>query len=172
MTLKELTPWRWGGLRRMDDDAPQSSVRNEIDALHREMDRLFEDLWRDRARFPFMKEIGPVSEAWPTVDEAEDEKGYRITVDLPGMDQKDVEVTLGDGLLTIRGEKKQEQEEKHKDYYRKERSFGSFRRVLPVPGEVDENGIKASFNKGVLTVELPKTEEAQKKVKRIDIQAA
>lgn len=172
MTLKELTPWRWGGLRRMDDEAPQSSVRREIDALHREMDRLFEDLWRDRARFPFTKEIGPVSEAWPTVDEAEDEKGYRITVELPGMDEKDVEVTLGDGLLTIRGEKKQEQEEKQKDYYRKERSFGSFRRVLPVPGEVDENGIRASFNKGVLTVELPKTEEAQKKVKRIDIQAA
>lgn len=88
------------------------------------------------------------------------------------MDEKDVEVTLADGVLTIRGEKKQEDEEKHRDHYRRERSYGSFRRVLPVPAEVDEAKIEASFRKGVLTVALPKSEEARKKVKRIDVKTA
>jgi HSP20 family protein len=75
-------------------------------------------------------------------------------------------------MLTVRGEKKQEDEEKGKDFYRKERSFGSFRRVLPIPGDVDESKIKASFEKGVLMIDLPKSEEAKKKVKHITIKAA
>jgi len=173
MALKEMVPWRWGGLRRLaSEEMPVQAFRSEIDTLHREMDRLFEDLWRDRGRFSLLPETRSGGEAWPSVDEMEDEKGYRITVDLPGMDDKDVEVTLGDGMLTIRGEKKHEDEEKRGDYYRKERSVGSFRRVLAIPGEVDEEKIQASFRKGVLTVDLPKSEAAQKKVKRIDIDAA
>ena len=108
----------------------------------------------------------------PRVDETEDEKGFHVKVELPGMDQKDVEVTMSDGMLTITGEKKQEEEETGKNFYRKERSFGSFRRVLPLPGDVDESRIEASFKKGILSIELPKTEEARKKVKHISVKAA
>ena len=87
-------------------------------------------------------------------------------------EKKNVDITLSNGVLTIRGEKKREDEEKGKDFYRKERSFGAFRRSLPIPAEVDEGKIDASFTKGVLYIELPKTEEARKKVTHIDVKAA
>jgi HSP20 family protein len=111
-------------------------------------------------------------EVTPRVDETEDEKAFHIQVELPGMDKEDVDITMANGLLTIRGEKKREEEEKGKDFYRKERSFGAFRRSLPIPADVDESKIDASFTKGVLYIELPKTEEARKKITHIDIKAA
>lgn len=173
MTIKEMVPWRWGGLRHATEEhAPMQGFRREIETLHREMDRLFEDLFRERSHFPFLPESWTAAQEWPNVDQTEDEKGYRITVELPGMDEKDVAVTLADGVLTIRGEKKQEEEDKQRDYYRKERAYGSFRRVLAVPAGVDEAQIQASFKRGVLTVDLPKSEEARKHVKNIDIKAA
>jgi HSP20 family protein len=173
MALKELVPWHWGGLRRAtEEESPLHGFRHEIDTLHHEMERLFEEVWRERSRSAFLPETWGGATSWPNVDETEDEKAYRVTVELPGLDEKDIAVALADGVLTIRGEKKQEEEEKRRDYYRKERSFGSFRRTLPVPVEVDESKIHASFRKGVLTIELPKSEAAQKKVKHIDINAA
>ena len=88
------------------------------------------------------------------------------------MDEKDVDVTLADRMLTIRGEKKEDKEQKEKNYYRRERAYGSFTRRIEIPAEVDATKIDASFNKGVLTIQLPKTKEAQQKVKHIDIKAA
>ena len=88
------------------------------------------------------------------------------------MGQDDVDISLSGGVLTIRGEKKREEEEKGKDYYRSERSFGSFRRSLPVPVDVDESKIEAKFDKGILYIELPKTEEARNKIKHIPVKAA
>jgi HSP20 family protein len=173
MKHKALAPWRWGGLSRWDeDDQPLRSFRREMETLQRDMDRLFSDFWRDEGRMFNLPESWGSKHLIPQVDEAEDEKAFHVKMDLPGMDQEDVEITLADGMLTVRGEKKQEDEEKGKDFYRKERTFGSFRRVLPLPGDVDESKIKASFKKGVLTIELPKSEEAKKKVKHITIKAA
>lgn len=179
MTLKEMVPWRWGGLRRWDDeDRPFESFFREMDSLHKEMDRLFEDFWKGSGRHamtaPWQSTLAQWSrgEVMPRVDETEDEKAFHIEVELPGMDRDDVDITLSNGLLTIRGEKKREEEEKGKDFYRKERSFGAFRRSLPIPADVDESKIDASFKKGVLYIELPKTEEARKKVTHIDVKAA
>ena len=181
MTLKEIVPWRWGGLRRWDDeDRPFESFLKEMDSLHRDMDRLFEDFWKGSGRLsmmttpwqPMTRSPWEHSEVMPRIDETEDEKAFHIRVELPGMDQDDVDITLSNNVLTIRGEKKREEEEKGKDFYRKERSFGTFRRSLPVPSEVDEKGIEASFKKGILYVELPKTEAARKKVTHIDVKAA
>lgn len=174
MAMKELTPWRWGGLRHWaEEDRPFHAFRHEMEALHREMDRLFDDFWRGGAH-PAVAASDPwtLGAVTPSVDETEDDKAYHVVVELPGMDEKDVEITLSDSTLTIRGEKKQEGEQKGKDYYRKERSFGAFLRSLPIPGEINESGIKASFKKGILTIDLPKSEEAQKKVRHIDIKAA
>ena len=181
MTLKEMVPWRWGGLRRWDDeDRPFESFLREMDSLHKDMDRLFQDFWSGSGRHSMMS--APWSsmmatprfqgEVTPRIDETEDEKAFHIQIELPGMDKDDVDITLANGLLTIRGEKKRDEEEKGKDYYRKERSFGAFRRSLPIPADVDENKIDASFKKGVLFIELPKTEEARKKITHIDIKAA
>jgi HSP20 family protein len=174
MTLKELVPWRFGSLRRWDEDERAfPSFRRDFDNLHREMDRMLDEFFRvSPLRTMQTPEVFAFGDVMPTIDVAEDEKMFRISVELPGMDEKDIDVTLAEGLLTIRGEKKQEHEDKGKEFYRKERSFGSFRRAIPIPIDVDESKIDASFKKGVLLISLPKTEEAKKKVRHIDVKAA
>jgi HSP20 family protein len=108
----------------------------------------------------------------PAVDIAETDKAYEITAELPGMDEKNIEVKFADGVLTIKGEKKDEKEEKKKDYYLSERSYGSFQPSFQVPDGVDTDKIEATFKKGVLSVALPKSVEAQKAAKKIDVKAA
>jgi HSP20 family protein len=113
--------------------------------------------------------------AWastPVVDFAETEKGYEVTAELPGMNEKNIEVKFADGVLTIKGEKQEEKEEKKKDYYMSERSFGSFHRALQLPNGIDPEKIEASFTNGVLKVTLPKSTEAQKAEKKIPVKAA
>jgi len=108
----------------------------------------------------------------PAVDVSETDKAFEITVELPGMDEKNVEVKVSNSILTIKGEKQEEKEEKKKDYYRRERSFGSFERSFQVPEGVDADKIEANFKKGVLAVMLPKNPEAQKAEKKIAVKAA
>ena len=108
----------------------------------------------------------------PTVDISETDKAYEITAELPGMDEKNVEVKLANGLLTIKGEKQDEKEEKKKDYHMRERSYGSFERSFQVPDGVNADKIEANFKKGVLTVILPKSAEAQKAEKKITVKSA
>jgi HSP20 family protein len=95
-----------------------------------------------------------------------------VTAERPGLDEKNVELKLADGELTIRGEKQEEKEEKKKEYYLHERHFGSFERRFAVPEGVDTDKIEASFKKGVLTVRLPKKPEARKPEKKIEIKAS
>lgn len=162
---------------------PASSMRewHPLESLHREMNRLFDDFGRGMFRFPFGRPALDIEPFWrtamsgamsPATDLGENEKAYEVTVELPGLDESDIEVKLANGALTIRGEKKEEKEEKKKDYYLSERRFGSFLRSFRVPEGVDVDKIEASFKKGVLTVTLPKTAEAQKKEKTIAIKAA
>jgi HSP20 family protein len=173
MTLKQIIPWRWGGLSSWEDeDRPFDSFFHGMDSLHKEMDRLFESFWEGNGRHTSMTKSRSHFHVTPLVDETEDEKAFHIKVELPGMDQEDVDITLTNGQLTIRGEKKRDEEEKGKDFYRRERSFGSFCRSLPIPIDVDESRIEASFKKGVLSIELPKSDEARKKVKHIHVEAA
>jgi len=105
----------------------------------------------------------------PTMDVTETEKEYEVTAELPGMEEKDVDITLSDGVLTIRGEKKSDHEEKGKDYHMVERSYGSFARSLQLPASVDPSAIKASLDKGVLKVSVPKK---MADVKKIPVKAA
>jgi HSP20 family protein len=97
----------------------------------------------------------------PAVDITETDKAYEITAKLPGMDEKSVEVRLTDGVLSIRGEKRDEKREENKDHYMHERTFGSFERSFPVPEGVDANKIEATFKNGVLSVTLPKSADVQ-----------
>ena len=105
----------------------------------------------------------------PAVDVTQTDKGYEITAELPGMEEKDIDVKLANGILTIRGEKRDEKEEKKNDYYVRERSFGSFERSFQVPENVDTDKVSASFKKGVLTVTLPKKPEAQEPERNIAV---
>jgi HSP20 family protein len=148
--------------------------------LRREIDRLFEDLdggLRSRFARPLfdVQSFWPREAGWgtsPAVDVAETDNAYEITAELPGLDEKDIEVKFADGVLIIKGEKQEEKEEKKKDYYLSERSFGSFQRSFQVPEGVDADKIEAGFKKGVLTVTLPKSAAAQKAAKKIAVKAA
>ena len=106
----------------------------------------------------------------PDVDITETDKEFRVTAELPGMDGKDLNVSFVEGLLTIKGEKREEHEEQRGDSYRSERQFGAFERTIPLPSGVNPDKAKASFEKGVLSITLPKTEEARSNKKIIAIQ--
>jgi len=174
MESKELAPRRNGGLKRWFDNGGRSLdlFLRDRDGFHQALDKMFNDLWEGNGHFPSLLEPWPVGDLNPSVDQTEDDKAYHVKAELPGMDESDVDVSFADGLLTISGEKKQEKEEKDKDYYRSERSFGAFRRVLSIPGAVDDSKIQATFKKGVLSVDLPKSKEAQAKVKNIPVTTA
>lgn len=105
----------------------------------------------------------------PSVDVIESPKDFKVHVELPGIDEKDVEISYNKGILTIKGEKKYEHEEKDKNYIRSERSYGSFMRQIPFNLEVDDNKIEAEFKKGVLNITLPKAQAALKEAKKIPI---
>jgi len=113
----------------------------------------------------------PVGPAMPATDLVEREKEFQISAELPGMEEKDIEIGITRDMLTIKGEKREEKEEKKKDYYMSERSYGSFQRSFRLPDGVDRDKIDAKYEKGVLTITLPKTTEAQKQERKIPIKA-
>ena len=172
MAIGNLVPWRWGSLRSFDEDRSFDSLWAEMNSLHRSIDRLFADTWNGGFAPSRLEETWATGKIAPSLDVAEDEKGLRVSVELPGMSDKDVAVTVDDRMLTIRGEKKEEQEKKDKNVFRRERAYGSFRRTIELPGDVDAAKIEAKFKDGVLTIDLPKTKEAQNQVKQIPVKAA
>lgn len=162
--MRDLVPF---GRNRFFDRG-ETSLR-PIESLHREIDRMFDDFWRD---FETPRRTNGDRLIATRVDVSEDDKEIQVTADLPGLEEKDVDVSLSEGVLTIRGEKKHESEKDEKDYRLVERAYGSFYRTIPVGTGIKEDEVKASFKNGVLTVTLPKTEEAKTKVKRIPLKAA
>jgi len=135
--------------------------------LRQEMNRLFDNFLGGFEMQPFMgRRLGEFS---PTVDITESDKAFRVSAELPGMEDKDIDVLLNKESITIKGEKKEEKEDKGKDYYHVERSYGSFSRTIPLPAEVDTDKVKAEFKKGLLTVTLPKTVQAIKQTKKIPV---
>jgi HSP20 family protein len=103
---------------------------------------------------------------------SEDDKAYKISAELPGLDAKDVDVSVSGNMLILKGEKRQEKEEKDKNYYFSERAYGSFQRAFELPASVDHDKVAADFSKGVLTITLPKTPGAQKQQKKIEVRSA
>ncbi len=163
MNMRGLIPWG-----RNQQTAPRR-FREESDpfmTLHREMNRLFDDVFRgfDMPAFGGMTRMGT---AWPHLEVIDNDKDVRISAELPGMDDKDVEVLVHEGVLTIRGEKKSEIEDKERAF--SERTYGRFERRIPLAWDVEEDKIAASFRNGVLTVTLPKAPQADEPARRIVI---
>jgi HSP20 family protein len=158
MNLRSLIP--------VGRDRSVARSDNPFMSLQREIDRLFDDFTRG---FPAFTNVGG-TELLPSMDVTENDKQIEITAELPGLEEKDVQVNLADNVLTIRGEKKAEKEEKDKAYRLVERSYGSFVRSLELPEGVNADAIKASIEKGVLKVTVPKPAPAQ--AKKIDVKAA
>ncbi|HXX26258.1 MAG TPA: Hsp20/alpha crystallin family protein [Pseudolabrys sp.] len=158
MNLKSLIPvGRQRNVARIDN--PFISLQNEID-------RLFENF---TTGFPMLGN-GMANVSLPTMDVAETDKDIEITAELPGLEEKDVQINMSDNVLTIRGEKKAEKEQKDKNYRLVERSYGAFERSLELPEGVNADAIKASIDKGVLKVVVPKPAPAQ--VKKIEVKSA
>lgn len=165
MQIKDLIPWgnnKGGEIAKRDEDNP-------VFSLQRDVNRVFEDFWR-RFDQPFGA-FGRGDTGGPRTDIAETENTLEVSVELPGIDQKEIEVSLTDNALTIRGENKVEREESRKGYHLSERSHGSFYRSIPLPSGVDRDKANAAFKNGVLTVMLPKTQEALSGVKKIEVKA-
>ena len=169
---RNLIPWR---RPRTESAVARREESTPLPELHRRMNDLFEDFFADFERTA----LGPVlGRGWahgladlPRMNVEETDREIVVTADLPGLEEKDVQVTVDDDVLTVRGERKEEREEKRKDYHLMERSFGSFHRTLPLPAGVDKEKIKAALKKGVLTVTLPKRPEARADRKAIPIEA-
>ena len=160
MAIRNLVPFGKKSVPAgREDDHPFALLR-------REMDSLFDNFFGGFDMEPFEGRLGPFN---PKVDVTETDKEIRVSAELPGMDEKDIEVSLQKDALTIKGEKKEEKEDKGKDYYKMERSYGSFSRTIPLPVEVDTEKIEAAFKKGVLTVTLPKTPKAVAETKKIAV---
>jgi len=137
----------------------------EVARLRREMDRLWEDYFGSGRRG-----LEPMEEVWsPAVDVSETGDKVTVKAEVPGMEAKDIEINLVGDILTIKGEKKSEREEKGENYHMVERSYGSFSRSLKLPAAVEADKIEASYKQGVLTVVCPKKEEV--KPKAIEIKA-
>ena len=157
MNTTSLLPWRW----KTDED--KGFVQ-----LHQAMNELFNNFgtFSPPSEWP----LTPYARNWnPRLDVAETEKEILVTAELPGMEEKDINISLSGDQLIIGGEKHDEKEEKGKTYHRIERNWGSFQRVLPLYWEVDRNNVKAIFSKGVLTITLYKTQKAQEMVRRIPV---
>jgi HSP20 family protein len=165
MDLKALVPWR--------NEKARAPVRRDdfLDpflAFRREMDRMFEgflDGFGRSERSSLAKWAGLA----PTMDLAESDKEVVITAELPGLDEKDFEVTVSGDVLTLKGEKKAEHEQRDGDSYYAERRYGSFSRSVQLPFEVKDEAVEAKYDKGVLTVRVPKPAELQRPARRIEV---
>jgi HSP20 family protein len=152
-----MTLIRWKPMRDLRTWHPIGDVTNEIFSMQKEIDRLFE---RFRGG---VTEESSISSWSPVVDIVEEKDHFVVRAELPGVDKKDVRITIEDNVLNLRGEKKFEGEKEGKDYHRIERSYGSFYRSFTLPTSVLSSKIEASYTDGVLTVTIPKAEEAKPK---------
>ena len=166
MVIRDLIPWsRQENRLPASADARRESDDHPLLSLHRDVNRLFDDVFRGFG----VPSLGGFerSFAWPNVELGETDSEIRITAELPGLDEKDVELALEDGVLTLRGEKKAEMEAKDRGY--SERSYGRFERRIGLPKGIEADKANATFRNGVLTVVLPKSAASNENVRRIPV---
>ncbi|MEO5375277.1 MAG: Hsp20/alpha crystallin family protein [Alphaproteobacteria bacterium] len=168
MQIRDLIPWNWGG--RHGVGAPQEG-RNPVSALQGEVNRAFESFWRS-FEAPLVRTGSTPAfggELQPRVEVAENDKEIEVAAELPGMNDKDIEISLTSDTLTIRGEKRSGREERRCDYFLSERTYGVIQRTIPLPGNVDTDKVNATFKDGVLRVVLPKKELSKAETRSIEI---
>lgn len=149
------------------DTKKPGEITSRVEDIEHWMEHFMEDMWRRPLPSLFGRDrwlpIRPLSIRMPSLDVFEEKDSVVVKAELPGMKKEDVEVNLAGESLTIKGEKKEDKEVKEDNYYRRERSYGSFLRTVALPCEVKSDEIKASFKDGVLEIRMPKTEDAKKK---------
>jgi len=138
----------------------------DLERMRREMDRLWDSFFEGRPG----RKAEEIGEWLPSLDVSETKNDVVVKAELPGIDPKDIDISLANDVLTIKGEKRQEKEEKEENYHLVERNYGSFTRAIRLPKDVQSDKISASFKNGVLKVTLPKSEEAKKKEIKIKVE--
>ncbi len=183
MTISKLNPWNW--LKREHEQEKDLPVRHmekgsasahPLDLFHREFDQMAETMF-GRFASPFSNRL---RENWtglrhdpfkPSVDISGTDKEYVIEADLPGIEEKDIDIQLNNDVLVLSAERKKEEKTEDKGYYRVERSYGSFRRVLNLPEDADKENITASFKNGALTITLQRTSPVTPEARKIPIES-
>lgn len=158
MTLRTVVPMR---------HIKPSVSRN----TYGDIDKIFDNLFNN-AIGNLTASSGSVTDFAMQMDVTETDTSYHATAELAGLSEKDIELTLDDGVLTLSGEKMQQEEKEGQTYHRRERRFGSFKRSLQLPADAEADKVKASMKNGVLLIDIPKMKETQKKAKRIDVKAS
>lgn len=163
MQVSDLLPWNW----HSKDVAVQRPEASSFSQLQTNINHLFED---------FLNISGPVegrvSGFLPALDVANDDEGLSVTLELAGLDEKDIDVSIDHDVLTIRGEKRSEQEESRDGVQWSECSYGAFRRGIPLPPGLDLDSIQAKFKKGVLRVKIPRTAESMESRRSVAVDAS
>jgi HSP20 family protein len=185
MDIKKLAPWNWFKKEEDQEGKMLPVRRQETQTFHsdpfvqirQEIDRLFDTAFRGFG-FPltgFGRELTPMAQTdWlkPTLDIGASEKEYTISVELPGVDEKEVQLELINDTLKIKGEKKQQKEEKEKNYYRMERSYGSFQRMLSLPEDADQEKISGVYKNGIIEITIPRKAAPKTEAKQIQIKTS
>ncbi|MFZ5759936.1 MAG: Hsp20/alpha crystallin family protein [Thermodesulfobacteriota bacterium] len=185
MDFKKLAPWNWSKTEEEESEgiipvrrsasqlhqANEESIRHQLIEIHQEMDSLFDHMLRGFAPF-FSTPIAAATLIKPQVDISATEKEYTVSAEIPGVEEKDIAIEVNDSLLTIRGEKRQDKEEKETNYYRIERFYGAFQRILSLPEDGDTDAIRAHFKNGVLTISIPRKAQKKSAVRQIEIHDA
>jgi len=164
MAKKNLIPSLW-----KNTPVPARERDSMLDSFQQRMNDVFDEFFRGFD----LTVPGSLDESFgafnPSIDVREGDADIVVKAELPGMEEKDIDVLLTEDTLTIKGEKKEEKEDKEKNYYHLERTYGAFHRVIPLPAEVDSNKVDATFKNGVLSIVLPKTAKAKAAGKKISI---
>lgn len=165
-----LAPWSKRLPIRREEEHP-------VYSLQREMNRLFDDFfrtptWERFGEFPALATEQFWGDVTPRVDMTETDKELLVKVELPGMTEKDIDISISRDVLTISGEKKQEKEQNEKGWYRMERQYGSFSRSIPLPYEIESDKVEALYKNGILSIKLPKSAMQQKATKSITVKSA
>jgi len=179
MDVKKFVPWNWFNKEEEESGKPMpfavtdKQIQSPLQQLHSEMDKLFDQAFKGFGVHPFgFGRVAPAELFKPTLDLSASEKQYTVNVEIPGVDEKDIQLEIADDTLVIKGEKKQESESKDNSFYRIERSYGSFRRMLSLPEDADRENVSAAFKKGVLTVTIPRKPTQKTDVRRVEIKGA
>jgi HSP20 family protein len=183
MDIKKLAPWNWFKKEQEGNTLPirrqdtQTQYADPFTQIRQEIDKVFDSAFKGLG-FPtigFGRELSPMAQTdWlkPTLDIGASEKEYTISVELPGVDEKEVQLELINDTLKVKGEKKQQKEEKEKNYYRMERAYGSFQRVLSLPEDADQEKINAVYKNGIMEITIPRKAAPKTEAKQIEIKTS
>ncbi len=172
MPIRDLTPWNW--FRGTRDLAPHQqpsnmNVESPLLNLQRDIDRMFDNFLQG-FNVPYsVRPAGINAMAAPRINITETRDAYQISAELPGVEEQDVDISLSGDVLTIKGERREEQESSERNYHRIESAYGAFQRSITLPEDADRDNINANFRNGILTIEVGKNAESQAETRKIPL---